>query len=98
MTLKFRKGPRMGYIMKRDNIKAAHRIEIELDALETKLAHFKDIQKIHIASGCTLDLQNYEEPSRIGQAFREVREAICALLINQIDDLNAELKKLGVDA
>ena len=83
--------------MKRDNISTAHRLEGDLRALETKLEHFKDIKRFSIQSACCMELAEYDQPSRIGQAFREVREAICALLVNQVADLRAELKRLGVE-
>lgn len=81
---------------KRDDLQQINIIESELRTLENRLEHFKSIDKLHISSGCTLDLQNYDEPSAIGYAYRKVQAAIVEMLEKQVVVEKGKLEKLGV--
>lgn len=85
--------------MNRENLYRAQQLSCELDALETKLAHFEHVKMLNItSSSCCLELGDYPEPSVIGRAFFGVRSAICEMLRTQIANVSGELSQLGVKA
>ena len=83
--------------MKRDDIHRAKTLESVLVTLEGRLAHFQSVTKLNIASACNIELQNYDDPSDIGTAFRAVRAALVEMIERQIQGMQRELRRLGVE-
>lgn len=78
-----------------DDVWRVTELRDELSSLDMKISHFQNVEKLHISSGCTADLQKGLMGS-VGTGFDKVQAALVEMFSTQRSYVIAELEKLGV--
>lgn len=83
--------------MKRSLLNQACDADEQLEEAECEAAKYRTATKLIVSiEGAEVELQDYPEPSRLGEAFRGVRSAMVQLFEAQAEVAKRDLEKLGV--
>jgi hypothetical protein len=86
-------------MLKRDDIKRAEKLSIELSNLEERHRYWEGFHAIEVSGKggvARLELGDYPDPSDLGRAFFAVQKAIVHYYFDQMTLKRAEMTKLGV--